>query len=257
MQTKDPVVCGITSLGMDHMESLGYALGEIATQKAGILKPQVPAFSVPQLSEAMDVLHEKANKLMVPPLENEKINGIKLSLVGDTSTPMLHLRSLLVKVGFELTNVLWWSLIASQTGQANRWFTGAIPKGFSTARLSGRAQVVFDCSSSSNLSMTNGETSGDLIFYLDGAHSPESMEACGRWFSSVINDVKDQAFPHSCSEPGTGKTILENSFRNNGNQTTDKISKQDSDVDVVDAFSKKGPSHGKKEPQTPAAQPQA
>lgn len=35
---KGPVVCGITSLGMDHMETLGDTLGEIASHKAGILK---------------------------------------------------------------------------------------------------------------------------------------------------------------------------------------------------------------------------
>lgn len=31
---------------------------------------------------------------------------------------------------------------------------------------------------------------GDLIFYLDGAHSPESMEACGRWFSTAVRGNK-------------------------------------------------------------------
>lgn len=31
---------------------------------------------------------------------------------------------------------------------------------------------------------------GDLIFYLDGAHSPESMEACGRWFSTAVRGDK-------------------------------------------------------------------
>lgn len=85
---KEPVVCGITSLGMDHMETLGYTLGQIASHKAGILKPQIPAFSVPQLSEAMEVLQERANALkilleVVAPLTLEKLNGTRLSLTGD------------------------------------------------------------------------------------------------------------------------------------------------------------------------------
>lgn len=85
---KEPVVCGITSLGMDHMETLGDTLGQIASHKAGILKPQIPAFSVPQLSEAMEVLQERANALMIPlkvvaPLTLEKLNGTRLSLSGD------------------------------------------------------------------------------------------------------------------------------------------------------------------------------
>lgn len=38
---KKPVVCGITSLGMDHTELLGDTLGEIAAHKAGIFKYQL------------------------------------------------------------------------------------------------------------------------------------------------------------------------------------------------------------------------
>ena len=46
-----PAVCGITSLGYDHMELLGYTLREIAGEKAGIMKPSVPCFTSPQEPE--------------------------------------------------------------------------------------------------------------------------------------------------------------------------------------------------------------
>lgn len=52
-------------------------------------------------------------------------------------------------------------------------------KGLTTASLQGRGQIVSDqCIS------TKGP--GDLVFYLDGAHSPESMEVCATWFSDSI-----------------------------------------------------------------------
>lgn len=35
---RKPVVCGVTSLGMDHVETLGGSLESIAWQKAGIFK---------------------------------------------------------------------------------------------------------------------------------------------------------------------------------------------------------------------------
>nr|CAD1828358.1 unnamed protein product [Ananas comosus var. bracteatus] len=38
---KQPVVCGITSLGMDHMEILGDTIEKIAAEKAGIFKVRV------------------------------------------------------------------------------------------------------------------------------------------------------------------------------------------------------------------------
>lgn len=64
-------------------------------------------------------------------------------------------------------------------------------KGLSTAHFSGRAQIVYDTSSKSNCTdMVSGNCSGDLIFYLDGAHSPESMEACAKWFSDAVRGCK-------------------------------------------------------------------
>jgi len=63
----------------------------------------------------------------------------------------------------------------------------AFLRGLSTAHISGRAQIVHDSSSSSShVSSEVAETSGDLIFYLDGAHSPESIEACAKWFSVAV-----------------------------------------------------------------------
>jgi len=67
----------------------------------------------------------------------------------------------------------------------------AFCRGLATARLHGRAQVVHDVVSDPQDSSDSMETPcGDLIFYLDGAHSPESMEACGRWFSSAVRGDK-------------------------------------------------------------------
>lgn len=40
-----PVVTGITSLGMDHVDQLGPTLDDVAWHKAGILKTGAPAFS--------------------------------------------------------------------------------------------------------------------------------------------------------------------------------------------------------------------
>ena len=40
----NPLVTGITSVGMDHMEILGESLEKIAHEKAGIIKMDVPMF---------------------------------------------------------------------------------------------------------------------------------------------------------------------------------------------------------------------
>lgn len=54
-------------------------------------------------------------------------------------------------------------------------------KGLTTAALQGRAQIVPD-------RFIENESLGDLVFYLDGAHSPESMDVCAKWFCLAIKE---------------------------------------------------------------------
>jgi len=58
-----PAACAITSISMDHMEFLGDTLEKIAGEKAGILKPGVPAATGNQRPEAQMVLEAAAEAL--------------------------------------------------------------------------------------------------------------------------------------------------------------------------------------------------
>lgn len=60
-----PAATGITTLGIDHVASLGDTIDQIAWHKAGIFKPGSPAFSVRQLKEAETVLEERAKERAV------------------------------------------------------------------------------------------------------------------------------------------------------------------------------------------------
>ncbi|XP_048236266.1 folylpolyglutamate synthase isoform X2 [Ricinus communis] len=212
---KEPVVCGITSLGMDHTESLGNTLGKIASHKAGIFKPQIPAFTVPQLSEAMDVLQGKAHELMVPlqvvtPLDYKKWEGLKLSLSGDHQFTNAGLAVSLCKCWLQRTGN-WEKIFQNNNQKAD--LPEAFRRGLATAHLSGRAQIVYDSSSRFHSSLEVAESSsGELIFYLDGAHSPESMEACAKWFSSAVQENK--TLPELSSPNGAQvmKEVLGNGY---------------------------------------------
>jgi dihydrofolate synthase/folylpolyglutamate synthase len=50
----------VTPIGLDHQQLLGETLAEIASEKAGIFKPDVPIISSPQESETAAVLRAKA-----------------------------------------------------------------------------------------------------------------------------------------------------------------------------------------------------
>lgn len=56
----------ITPIGLDHEEWLGNTLAQIAGEKAGIIKPGVPAVSAPQRPEAEQVIRARAAKCGAP-----------------------------------------------------------------------------------------------------------------------------------------------------------------------------------------------
>lgn len=64
-----PVVTLITRIDFDHENFLGHSLNEIAGEKAGILKPEVPVILAPQRPEARDVILARAKELQCPVLE--------------------------------------------------------------------------------------------------------------------------------------------------------------------------------------------
>ncbi|XP_061343517.1 folylpolyglutamate synthase-like isoform X3 [Gastrolobium bilobum] len=176
-----PIVCGITSLGYDHMEILGNTLGEIAGEKAGIFKERIPAFTVPQPDEAMRVLEEKASQLNVPlqvasPLDAKLLNGLRLGLEGEHQY---------LNAGLAIALCSTWLKRTGHLGDTYLEQTNTLPeqfiKGLTSASLQGRAQIVPD-------QHIKSERSNELVFFLDGAHSPESMEVCARWFSLAIKE---------------------------------------------------------------------
>ena len=70
-------------------------------------------------------------------------------------------------------------------------------RGLSRACLQGRAQIVPD----SQVNSEEKDQDCSLVFYLDGAHSPESMEICARWFSHV--NKEDRRLPSSMEQSQT------------------------------------------------------
>ncbi len=57
-----PLLCGITTIGMDHTEILGNTLEEIARQKAGIIKPGIPVVTGNIPTNAMNVIRQTATE---------------------------------------------------------------------------------------------------------------------------------------------------------------------------------------------------
>ncbi len=81
-----PELCVITPVDFDHEQFLGKSLEAIAGEKAGILKPGVPAVFARQRPEAARVLDQRANELGIPVVRTPELAVSELEITARSST---------------------------------------------------------------------------------------------------------------------------------------------------------------------------
>lgn len=161
-----PVVCGITTLDLDHVHVLGNTIDRIAFEKAGIFKPGTPAFTVQQEKPAMEELIKVAKEI-----------GTELSIVPsletfETPSTKAHLS---LKGSYQKTNAALALVLANVWMKKVPLLTPECRNALENCHWPGRSQIVVD--SESNCS-----------FFLDGAHTPKSMVCCVDWFTPATRD---------------------------------------------------------------------
>lgn len=79
---KNTITAVFTSISMDHMKFLGSTLEEIATQKAGVIKPGCTVVSAPQSIKVMEVLNRRAAELgcSFAVSDPEKLKNVRFGL---------------------------------------------------------------------------------------------------------------------------------------------------------------------------------
>ncbi|XP_064420472.1 folylpolyglutamate synthase, mitochondrial isoform X2 [Latimeria chalumnae] len=186
---RKPVVCGVSSLGIDHTSLLGDTIEKIAWQKGGIFKTGVPAFTVPQPDGPMEVLQERAREIgcplyVCPGLEEYERDGVKfqLGLAGEhqrvnAALALQLCRTWLHRQRYPELDAETDSSPADTLGLSIHPPT-ALPfrlcsptvKGLRDAEWPGRTQIL---------------KHGPLTYYLDGAHTIGSVNVCTRWFREM------------------------------------------------------------------------
>uniref|UniRef100_F6YHL8 Folylpolyglutamate synthase n=1 Tax=Ciona intestinalis TaxID=7719 RepID=F6YHL8_CIOIN len=177
-----PVCCGVTSLGIDHTEYLGSSLKEIAWHKSGIFKPGAPVFTVPQPEEAMSVLQQRAvdsgSELMVVP-EFDLYPGAKklnLGLAGSHQKYNASLALQLTQCWLQRTSQQYVaSALDSHTSQDIFPINQTVQEALRASRWEGRCHVIKFSS---------------VTFYIDGAHTEESLHCATKWFKEETTKEK-------------------------------------------------------------------
>ncbi|XP_026104207.1 folylpolyglutamate synthase, mitochondrial-like, partial [Carassius auratus] len=176
-----PWVCGVSSLGIDHTSILGDTIEKIAWQKGGIFKPGVPAFTVKQPDGPMKVLQERAEEIgcslsVCPDLEEYQSEAsLRLGLAGH------HQRSN-ASLALQLSHTwLQRHFLTDPVSSSAVEFSGVSPaQAFqpSPAMIKGLAETEWP---GRNQTLKHGP----VTYFLDGAHTTRSMQACVRWFSEI------------------------------------------------------------------------
>lgn len=157
-----PAACVISSIGLDHCQILGGTLGQIAREKAGIIKQGVPVFCPPLAPQVMRQIKQFAKKKCASlyivkrghPFELTKINWQKSEMIlqkGSTRWPLHLLGEKQVQNACLVYQLCRYLNISEK----------AIKQGLSRVRVPGRFEMVrFE----------------KTPIILDGAHNPQAVE---------------------------------------------------------------------------------
>jgi len=191
---QNPVVTGITALGLDHTNILGNTIAEIAWHKAGIMKAGTPTYiDGNQHSDALKVISARSRELsasslaQVPDLDQfnwgryPPVLGLHGQIQRRNAALALILSKAFLKAtcpellpGYDVQSPVASQQLLEGSGDIDTvlpfQISGNMALGLRLADWPGRTQMV---------------EKGRLQYYLDGAHTEESVRACASWFNKA------------------------------------------------------------------------
>jgi len=179
-----PVVSMITRIDFDHENFLGHSLAEIAGEKAGILKPAVPAVVAEQRAEARDVILTRAAELGCPVIETSRAfridrESMEYGFARARATEIASGLSMELAPNlagrFQLLNAL--NAVAAARLLQNRGYRiadEALTRGVATTVWPGRLEKL----------------GSHPDVYLDGAHNPSAARELAAFWEQNFADRK-------------------------------------------------------------------
>ena len=173
-----PQVCAITSISLDHTATLGDTIAQIAYEKAGIIKPNIPVIVAPQPADAMAVIRRIAAERAAPLLSVEdrlswrqtrgqtaadiRTQAFRITShqrAYDLETPLLG--------DYQLENAAVAVALAETLAEQGVTLSPqSIARGIRTVNWPARLQIL----------TTPDDADGSPLLVVDGAHNPYSIE---------------------------------------------------------------------------------
>lgn len=172
-----PIACGVTLLGIDHTFMLGKTIEEIAWNKGGIFKAGAPAYTISNqnangLKVLLDRAEERGTRLVEVPIFNE-LKSIKLGIAGDFQISNASLAVTLASQALNSLKIINERIPSQPNDELNQKFI----KGLKETIWEGRCQHV---------------KTGNINWYIDGAHTLESIQAASHWFKKECDQKENK-----------------------------------------------------------------
>lgn len=173
---KKPIVVGITSLGFDHQQFLGETIESIAENKCGIFKKNVPAVvskqtDYPQTHVIIKQLAKEKNVSFLKFVNhNDSLSSVHLGIKSSVQKKNALLAINLV--GIYLKNLGYSkNEIPKFENDKLTYIPQKYITGLSNTYCQGRSEIIEGQNDFEN-----------IFFYLDGAHTVESINVASNWF---------------------------------------------------------------------------
>jgi len=191
-----PAVTGITSLGIDHTQVLGNTIEEIAWHKAGIFKTGSPAYTVWQPGPAVRILKQRAaakevvlTELVVPAcLQDVGISPNELFQKWNATLAIVLAARLLVRLHADQT--VGGATQSSTHGCASDGSMIWLQQSDLPINLDSPLPKLFVTGLTATIWHGRAETVERKYgrWYLDGAHTVESLEIVCDWFAKCVHE---------------------------------------------------------------------
>lgn len=146
-----PIICEITNIGFDHVQFLGNTLQSIASEKAGIIKKNVPVVICETQDEVADVFKNRAKELDAPFLFADKVFSVS-DVIQNVDSLRFIAKSLLTGrvyniesalVGhYEIKNIIGVLTVIEEISRHADISTEAIEQGIKESKLRGRWDII-------------------------------------------------------------------------------------------------------------------
>ncbi|TVY41812.1 Folylpolyglutamate synthase [Lachnellula subtilissima] len=164
-----PAATGISTLGIDHTFSLGDTIESIAWHKAGIQKKDVPSFTVRQKPGALEVVESRAAERGVKSFtvldQDPRLQGVRIR-------PDAEFQKSNASLAIALADTVLQKMDPSYALPVD-----SLPKEY----IDGLEKVVWR-------GRCETKVEGDITWYLDGAHTAESIMVAAKWFSQECSN---------------------------------------------------------------------